>query len=167
VTYFLWGVAPLIAFFSQKSGGGGEQIIYTLVIALLPLIILATSFLNKKAYWKLTRFDIYCGVLSLVALVLLLGTNRPLLALAFSIAADFMAALPTIIKSFKFPDTETISAYSAEIFSSIIVLLTIHNWIFVNYFFAAYILFMCIMFTSLLAFSPNRKNNKTQISKNL
>ncbi|MCA9332417.1 hypothetical protein KDA00_00930 [Candidatus Saccharibacteria bacterium] len=157
VTFFLWGAAPLISFFAQKEGGGGIQILYTLIIALMPLIILAASFYDKKAYWKLTKFDVGCGILSLIALGILISTDQTLLALVFSVIADLFAGMPTIIKSYKYPDTETVSAYALEIVSSIIVVLTIHDWSFVNYSFAVYILFMNILFTSLLVFSPKRK----------
>ena len=157
VTFFLWGAAPLISFFAQKEGGGGIQILYTLIIALMPLIILAASFYDKKAYWKLTKFDVGCGILSLIALGILISTDQTLLALVFSVIADLFAGMPTIIKSYKYPDTETVSACALEIVSSIIVVLTIHDWSFVNYSFAVYILFMNILFTSLLVFSPKRK----------
>lgn len=157
VTFFLWGAAPLISFFAQKESGGSIQILYTLLIAVMPFIILAASFYDKRAYWKITKFDIGCGIFALLALVLLLGTNKPLLALGLSVFADFFAALPTLIKSYKHPLTETTSAYAFEIISSAIVLLTIHNWTFVNYFFAAYILFMNGLFTALLTFSPKRR----------
>lgn len=157
VTFFLWGAAPLISFFAQKEGGGSIQILYTLLIALMPFVILGASFYDKRAYWKITKFDVGCGTLSLVASVLLISTNQPLLALVFSVCADFLAALPTLIKSFKYPHTETTFAYASEIVSSAIVLLTIHNWAVINYFFAAYILFMNVLFTALLVFSPKRK----------
>jgi hypothetical protein len=156
VTFFLWGVAPLIAFFAQHNAGGGEQAFYTLVIALMPLAIFGASFVDRKAYWKITPFDIACGCISLVALGLLLLTNQPLLSLLFSVVADLSAAIPTIIKSYKYPETETTLAYAFEIGSSLVVLLTIHNWIFVDYFFAAYVLCTNAMFTLILIFSPNR-----------
>jgi hypothetical protein len=150
VTFFLWGTAPLIAYFSQKTGGGGIQSIYTLILGILAFVILASSFIDKRAYWAITKFDVACGIMSLVALILLISTGNALLALALSLIADLFAALPTIIKSYKHPKTETAIAYAVEIASSTIVLLTIHNWIFVNYIFAVYILFMNVLFTTLL-----------------
>jgi hypothetical protein len=150
VTFFLWGAAPLVSYFAQRTSGGGIQILYTLTIALMPFAILGASFANKKAYWAITKFDIACGVLSVVALILLLITGNGLLALILSIVADFSAALPTIIKSYKYPETETMIAYALEIISSTLVLLTIHHWVFIDYGFAAYILFMNVLFTSLL-----------------
>lgn len=150
VTFFLWGAAPLIAYFAQKSGGGGIQILYTLIIALVPFLIFAASFVDKKAYWKITKFDIACGIFSFIALVSLFAINNPIVALCLSVVADFFAALPTILKAYRYPETETTFAYAAEIASSGVVLLTIHNWAFVNYFFVMYILLMNIMFTVVL-----------------
>jgi len=159
VTFFLWGVAPLIAFFAQHNAGGGEQILYTLIIALIPFVILGASFIDKRAYWQITRFDIVCGGISLIALAFLLFTDRPLLSLLFGVIADLFAAIPTISKSYKHPETETTLAYAFEIASSFVVLLTVRNWIFVDYFFAAYVLFMNLLFTLILVFSPQRKRS--------
>jgi len=161
VTFFLWGAAPLVAFFAQKSGGANIQILYTLTLALLAFAILAASFIDKKAYWAITKFDVTCGSMSLVAIVLLILTGNALLALVLSLLGDFFAALPTIIKSYKHPKTETAIAYAVEIASSIIILLTIHNWVFINYCFAVYILVMNLLFTSLLV-APRKRGVVTQ-----
>ena len=154
VTFILWGIAPLITFFAQKEGGGSIQIFYTLLIALAPIVIFAASFHDKNAYWKISKFDVSCGIISILALVLLVITNNPLLALWFSVLADLFAAIPTLIKSYKYPLTETTTAYAFEVIGSVIVLLTIHNWILVNYLFAAYTLLTNALFTSLQIFSP-------------
>ncbi len=133
------------------------QVLYTLLIAIMPFIIFFASFYDKKAYWRISKFDIGCGILSLLALILLITTNQPSLALVSSVLADFFAALPTLLKSYKHPNTETTAAYALEIISSGVTLLTVHSWIFANYFFAAYILFMNALFTLLLVFSPKKK----------
>ena len=77
----------------------------------LPLLIFLSSFVNKNSYWKLKKLDYICLALAVLALILWKITNNPLLAIIFSILADFFAALPLIIKIYKFPETETISAY--------------------------------------------------------
>ncbi|MEO8105013.1 MAG: hypothetical protein ABI602_01620 [Candidatus Saccharibacteria bacterium] len=156
VTFFLWGAAPLIAYYAQRSGGGGIQILYTLIIAIVPFFIFAASFVNKQAFWKITKFDVTCGVFSFIALLSLFAIGNPMLALLLSVAADFFAALPTIIKSYRYPETETTFTYAAEIASSAIVLLTIHKWAFINYFFVIYILVMNIMFTTILVMPRKR-----------
>lgn len=152
VTFFLWTVAALVAYLSQHSGGSSIQNVYTLALALLSFAILAASFVDKKAYWAITKFDIACGVMSLVALALLILTGNALLAVVLSILADFFAGLPTILKSYSHPQTETALAYAAEIASSGIILLTIHHWVFINYCFAAYVLLINVFMTILLVY---------------
>jgi hypothetical protein len=157
VTALLWGVAPLITYAAQTKGHAGQQAWYTLVIGILPLVILLASFANKQAYWRITRFDLACGALSFLALIALFTVHNPMVALGLSILADFTAGTPTIIKSYRYPNTETTAAYALEVISSVIVILTIHDWRPVNYLFAVYILLMNILFTGLLVFSPRRQ----------
>ena len=70
VSFLLWSLAPLIAFFAEIKQGVGIQALMTFVVGFLPLTIFIASFVNKKAEWKLTGFDLMCGALSIVGLVL-------------------------------------------------------------------------------------------------
>lgn len=157
ITMLLWGVAPIISYAAQAKGHAGDQAWYTLIIGAAPLVILLASFVNKQAYWRITRFDLACGALSFLALIALFVVRNPMVALGLSILADFAAGTPTIIKSYKHPHTETTAMYALEIISSAIVILTIHEWRPVNYLFAVYILLMNVLLTSLLVFSPHRR----------
>jgi len=51
-------------------------------------------------------FDLICGILSLVGLVLWMITKVGNVAIFFSIVADGLAAVPTLVKAYKYPDTE-------------------------------------------------------------
>jgi hypothetical protein len=67
----------------------------------------------------LETFDYICWALSILALVLWWITKEPLIAIIFSIASDGFAAIPTIIKSWKHPDTESVEAYTTGLFNSL------------------------------------------------
>lgn len=69
VSFALWSIAPLVAFFAQIKQGVGVQSLMTLSVGLFPIIIFLGSFVNKEAYWKLTKFDLSCGALSLIGLI--------------------------------------------------------------------------------------------------
>lgn len=84
-----------------------------------PLLVLIASFVNKKSYWKLEKFDYLCGAFSILALILWGITKEPVIAIIFSIMSDGFAGIPTLIKSWKYPETETASAYIAGLFSAI------------------------------------------------
>lgn len=146
----LWGAAPLVAYFSQRAEGAGVQTAFTLVVSALPLTIFLVSFVNKKAYWAITAFDMICGALSLIALIFLVATGNGIVALWLSIVADFFASLPTVIKSYKFPESETTISYVFEVIASIIVLLTVQRLVFVDYAFAVYVLLDCALIAAFL-----------------
>jgi len=52
VSWLIWTIAPLIAFFSEIKQGVGLQSLLTFMVGFMPLLILLASFVNKKAYWK-------------------------------------------------------------------------------------------------------------------
>src|SRR4051812_41209104 len=69
VTWFLWALAPLIAFAAQLSKGVGVQSLMTFAAGFVPLLIFLASFVNKKSEWKITKFDWICGGASLLGIV--------------------------------------------------------------------------------------------------
>jgi len=64
VTWFLWALAPLIAFAAQLGEGVTWASIMTFMVGFGPLTIFIASFFDKKAYWKISKLDIVCGLLS-------------------------------------------------------------------------------------------------------
>lgn len=140
VTWILWTIIPFITFFAQLSEGVGWVSLFSLAYALGPLLVVIASFTNKKAYWQVSAFDIACGVISLLAILLWWATGDGILAIVFSIVADFTAGLPTLIKGYKAPETENISAFVVGIISALITLATIQTWTVATYLFPLYIL---------------------------
>lgn len=140
VTFFIWSLASLIAFAAAVKQGVGIQSAITLTVGLIPLTILTVSFFNKKAYWKITRFDLSCGTLSIIGLILWQATGVGNLAIIFSIVADGLAYVPTIRKSYTHPETENWYSYLASAVGVIIVLLTVKRWTFAAAAFPIYVL---------------------------
>lgn len=152
VTFFLWALAPLVAFTAEVKQGVGIQSLMTFWVGFSPLIILIASFVNKKAYWKLGPFDFICGGLSLIGLLLWYITQVGNIAIIFAILADGLAALPTIVKAFYYPETEDSWYYLAFAISIILTLLTIKEWNFAHYGFPIYILIIVLTIFSLAQF---------------
>lgn len=145
VSFFIWALAPLIAFFAQIKEGVGIQALMTFMVGFLPLTIFITSFFNKMAEWKIRRFDLVCGSLSLVGLFLWFITKDGNVAILFSILADGLAAVPTVVKSFYYPETESGHPYLASAISAVLTLLTIETWSFTNSSFPIYIFVVCMI----------------------
>lgn len=128
ISFGLWAVAPLIAFFAELNQHVGIQSLLTLSVGVFPLLIFLASFMNKKAYWKISTFDLVCGLLSLVGLLLWYLTKVGNWAIFFSILADAFACVPTITKAYRFPETESALPWLADSSNGLFTLLTIQNW---------------------------------------
>jgi hypothetical protein len=152
VSFLLWAIAPFIAFAAQIKQGVGLESLMTFSTGFLPLMVFIASFVNKKAEWKITRFDLICGLLSIVGLALWLVTKVGNVAIFFSIVADGLAAVPTIVKSYKYPDTELAWPWIATVFGVVLTLLTIEDWSFANSGFIVYILLVDALIYCLVQF---------------
>jgi hypothetical protein len=145
VTWLLWALAPLIAFAAEIKEGVGLPAIVTFMAGFGPSLIVITSFLHKKSVWKITRFDIICGMLSLLGLGLWLITRHGNVAIIFSIFADALAGVPTLVKAYKDPGSESSLVFTLGAFSSLLTLLTTKQWTFANYGFPVYLLAICVV----------------------
>lgn len=157
ISWAMWSLAPLVAFAAELGKGVGLQSLMTFMSGFCPLLVLVASFVNRKSYWKLSQFDIMCGVLSVLGLFLWLITKQGNVAIVFSIMADALAALPTIVKSYKDPESESWYAFGAAAISAALTLLSIDNWTFANYGFPIYILSICVAFVLLIKYKVGLK----------
>lgn len=141
VTWGVLTIAPMIAFASMLSQGVGmAQSIVTFSVGFSPFLIFVSSFLVKHPAWQLKRFDIGCGVLSLFGLLLWWITGEGNVAIIFSILADGLAFLPTLVKAYYHPETESPWTFMASEVATIMGLMTVKNWNFETVGFQLYIL---------------------------
>ena len=163
VSFLLWSIAPFIAFAAMIKQGAGIEALMTFSTGFLPLTVFIASFVNKKAEWKLTKFDLLCGFLSILGLILWLITKVGNVAIFFSIMADGLAAVPTIVKAYKYPETEMAWPWLATAFGVVLTLLTLNKLTFANSGFNSYILIVSVVVFSFTQFkfgkviSPNVK----------
>jgi hypothetical protein len=107
VTWGLWTVEGLLAFLIEVQDHVGLPALMTLTFGLVPLIVLVASFRHSHLAWKIGKFDIFCGAVSVLGLVFWIFVGQATVALLSFVAADQVAALPTLRKSWIAPSTET------------------------------------------------------------
>ncbi len=141
ITWLMWSIAPLIGSAAAIASGAGLWATARVFLSgFFPLLVLIASFVNKKSYWKLTLFDSFCGICSLLALIFWLGVHSPQIAVLLAAIGDGFALLPTLLKAWKFPQTETGITYIASLVATILVLPSIPVWNIVNSAFQIYLL---------------------------
>ncbi len=141
VTWGLWGFAPLIATGAALSINADQwSTVRIFMSGFGPLLVFLAAFVVRQGYWKLSSFDYACGGLSLVALFAWLGADSAVLAILLAAIAELFATLPTIIKAWKYPETETLYTYFVGLFTASIVIPAIPVWNIENAAFQVYLL---------------------------
>lgn len=153
VTWLLWGLFPMIIFVAQRVQGVENLSWATFAAGFNPLLIVLVSFINKKAYWKSEPRDYLLMAAATVGLILWAITKEPNLAIIFSLVADLLAGLPTVIKAYKYPETESGLAYAISAVGFGVGVLAIQTFTFENYAFITYI----FIINALLAVFAARK----------
>ncbi|GII65330.1 hypothetical protein Skr01_54150 [Sphaerisporangium krabiense] len=139
VTWFLWAVAPYLAFAAQMQEGVGLVSLVTLIAGINPTIIFLATLRSRDAHWSVSAFDLTCGALSIAGLVLWITYRQAGFAVTLAILSDALASAPTFKKSLSDPQSESWSVYGCLSVSSLITLATIDDWKFANYGFVGYL----------------------------
>ena len=139
MTWLMWSIAPLIASAAALASGVSWAVLPVFMSGLGPLLVFLASFVNKNSYWQLERFDYVCGLFSLLALVLWWITKIPDIAIIFAVASDGLAATPTLIKAWRYPETENAGPFTTGLFSSLTSFAAIKVWTFAAYAFPVYL----------------------------
>ena len=142
VTWLLWGIFPMVIFVAQRAQGVEGLSWTSFVAGATPLLIVAASFLNKDASWRSERRDYYLMAAAITGIVLWAITDDPNLALLFALLADMLAGVPTLIKSYRHPRSESWIAYAISAFGFGISFLAVQTYNFENTAFVAYLFAM-------------------------
>jgi len=128
ITWLMWSIAPLIATVAAISNGVGLSVLPVFMSGFTPLLVFMISFANKNAYWKLSTGDYVCGLMSIFALVVWYISKNPNYAILFAIISDGFAAFPTIVKAWRYPETEEIRAFIGGLILATSSFFAIETW---------------------------------------
>ncbi len=145
VTWGLWAIEGLLAFVVEMQQHVGLASLTTLMLGLMPFVIVLVSFKNPHSVWKIGGFDLFCGLLSAAGLLFWGFVNEPTAALISFVAADQIAALPTVRKAWIAPASESPRVFFLGFVNCTITLMTL------KHFTTAGVLFPgCILVTDLV-----------------
>jgi len=70
ITWLLWGIFPMVIFVAQRAQGVAGISWASFVSGFTPLLIVAASFFNKKAYWKSEPRDYQLMAAAIIGIIL-------------------------------------------------------------------------------------------------
>jgi len=119
----------------------GSQWVVALLFAntILCFTIAGYSIIRKVGVWSTSIYDFLFFGLGILGLILWQVTGSPIIALVLAIIADLSFGLPTIIKTYKNPESETYFAWLASTTSGLLSLFAIENFNFSEVAYPAYL----------------------------
>ncbi len=122
-TWFIWTIVSCVVFFGQLAKGAGMAAIPTAVSEIFTLIIFLLSI--KYGFKNPPKRDKYFLALALLGLIPWLITKDPTISVITVVAIDLVAFVPTLIKTYRQPKTETPLLYGTNALRHSLILSTL------------------------------------------
>lgn len=154
ITWILWAFMGGLSLFFYWELGARDTIWIAVVNFVGPFIAAALSF--RYWNWKdgFNVFEYACLAFSIVSIVIWIVSRDPVLALTFNIIADMFAALPTLVKVYKQPETESTWSWGVASVGAALSLVAIREW---NYGVAVLPLYLFVLYAALAILSLRQK----------
>lgn len=110
----------------------------SLVSTLQAIAISALTF--KYGIGGSSKIDLLCLLLSGIGILWWQTTNDPAYGLYFAISADFIGMVPTLTKTYRFPETENWAFYGIDAVASACNILALKNWELASFAYPLYLL---------------------------
>lgn len=142
-----WGFITALGASAMYADGSTwpAAIVFANSVACLTIVLF--SIINKVGIWQTSFFDWFFFGMGLLGIVLWQTLDLPVLALICALVADFSFGVPTIIKTYKDPSTETPFVWVAAASSGLFSIFAIEVWAFYE---AAYPVYLLIFDTIVL-----------------
>jgi hypothetical protein len=158
VSNILWFLIIIIYAFAQISSGASWSLLLIMgdLLGVLSVVIFCIAGYGYKKY---SWVEYSCFILGLAAIVLWQVTSHPIWAICFAAAADFIAGVPVIVKTYRDPWSEHPFPWLIVFVGSILGILSTTIWDVPNLLLPFDILFINGL-VALLAFFGRRLKSK-------
>ena len=139
----------MIIIMAQWSAGASWSIVIPIISVINICIVLALC-LKGYGHRAYGAIDAACLVLAIGAIVLWFATKDPVIAICMSVVADCIATIPTYVKTYREPFSESVASWFICIIASALALISaspfnLANIVFSTYMVAAGIIFLGVM----------------------
>jgi uncharacterized protein with PQ loop repeat len=125
-TWFIWTLVGGLLAFSYLAEGDQNTIWLPLGYFLGPLITAILSVRYGYAVW--TKLDIVCIIAALISIIPWILSKDATMTLLINVIIDASGALPTLVKTYREPETEDFTAWVIFFIANTIQLFAISEW---------------------------------------
>lgn len=162
-TWWILTLVGIVIMWSSYALGSTDNLWIQMSYVIGPGIIAVLS-LKYGDNFGFEKLDWICLIGAFVSIILWIVFNSPLVALLGSIIVDAIGLIPTIKKSYTNPKEEDPTAWSLEMFASILNAIAIGTWFQEDksWIYAIYLVLMNGTIFTLLVLRPWHKSLKTK-----
>lgn len=133
VTWGVWTILTMIAAVNQVKNGGGYSSLFFISTAALVLVTFLLSL--KYGLKETSTIDRLCLILALALLVYWVTVRYTRLSTLLAVIIDMLGAVPTVIKTYRRPETETYIQWALAGIGGLLSLLAITrvDWVLIIY----------------------------------
>jgi len=125
-TWFIWTIVSGVTFFGQVAKGAGVGAIPTGASEIFTLIIFIYSL--QFGFKNIVRTDTYFLIIALLGLIPWIITKDPTVSVIIVVSIDLIAFIPTLRKTYLYPETETPVLYSMNAARHILTLFSLEAY---------------------------------------
>ncbi|MCF7834071.1 MAG: hypothetical protein K9L98_01020 [Candidatus Pacebacteria bacterium] len=125
-----WAFITALGASAMLAEGSTWAVAILFANTLLCLLIAGYSIVRKVGVWSTGIYDFIFFGFGIIGLVLWQVLNMPVIALVCAIMADLSFGLPTIIKTYKDPSTETPFVWATATISGLLSLFAVQSFAF-------------------------------------
>lgn len=125
-TWIIWTIVGGLLAFSYLAEGDEKAIWVPLSYFIGPLIVAILSFKYGFSQWS--RLDKVCVVVAVLSLVPWALADDAMITLLINLGIDMSGAIPTLVKSYREPDTEDFTAWFIFFAANTLLLFSITQW---------------------------------------
>ncbi|HEX4044379.1 MAG TPA: hypothetical protein VHZ76_01770 [Gammaproteobacteria bacterium] len=125
-TWFIWTIVGGLLAFSFFAEGDQRAIWLPMGYFVGPLIVAILSLRYGYSNW--TKLDKICLVVAILSLLPWLLSNDATLTLLINVLIDMTGAIPTLVKSYREPETEDFLSWTIFFIANALEVFVITNW---------------------------------------
>ena len=125
-TWLVWSIVSAVTFFGQVVKGGGVGAIPAGVAELFTIIIFLCSL--QDGFKNIVRRDTYFLIAALLGLIPWALTKDPTISVVIVVSIDVIAFIPTLMKTWRNPHTETPVLFMMNVLRHMLTLLSLEAY---------------------------------------
>ena len=133
ITWGVWTILTTITAYNQVMNGGGYSSLFFISTAILVSFVFVLSF--KYGVGGASKIDRICLAFALLLLVYWVTIQETYISTVLAVLIDGIGAIPTLIKTFKQPETESYPQWTLAGIAGLLTMFAVpqFDWILIIY----------------------------------